>query len=62
MGAEKIDKSFRQSLTDHPRLVERMQDNPWFNYIELLSQGWTYENGEYIRINYSESNQKSSDR
>ena len=29
--------------------IETMNDNPWFDYKFLIDNGWSYENGKYIK-------------
>ena len=29
--------------------LEVMNDNPWFDYKFLIDNGWSYENGKYIK-------------
>ena len=41
-AANKIISKFDEKL-------EVMNDNPWFDYKFLIDNGWSYENGKYIK-------------
>ena len=40
-GNKKVDKFDKN--------IETMNDNPWFDYKFLIDNGWSYENGKYIK-------------